>query len=118
MSNQEKKEVINQVMHLLRCGEISSATPNKDVWKHFTFNENSGDSVWVCKQEFGLDLFKTQEDAIKAFWNEYHNQMHRYAQCEVEVLYDNSNDPEPSAAFVDVQDKHAFTIYVQLKKIQ
>ena len=33
MSNQEKKEVINQVMHLLRCGEISSATPNKDVWK-------------------------------------------------------------------------------------
>ena len=33
MSNQEKKEVINQVMHLLRCGDITSATPNKDVWK-------------------------------------------------------------------------------------
>lgn len=118
MSDKEKKEVINRVMHLLRCGKISSATPNKDVWKHFMFNENSGESVWVCKQEFGLGLFKSKEDAMTAFREEYEYQIHRFTKGEVESLYDNSNDPEPSAAFVDVQDKHAFTIYVQLKKIQ
>lgn len=44
MDAKEKKETINRVMHLLRCGKISSATPNKDVWKFFEFEENNG---WI-----------------------------------------------------------------------
>ena len=42
MDAKEKKETINRVMHLLRSGKISSATPNKDVWKFFEFEENNG----------------------------------------------------------------------------
>lgn len=26
------REIINRVMHLLRCGEITAATPNEEVW--------------------------------------------------------------------------------------
>lgn len=48
MDKKEKKETINRVMHLLRCGKISSATPNKDVWKFFEFEENNG---WISVAE-------------------------------------------------------------------
>ena len=40
----DKKETINRVMHLLRSGRITTATPNREVWKHFTFEENNG---WI-----------------------------------------------------------------------
>lgn len=30
-----KKEIINRVMYLLRCKKITTATPNREVWKFF-----------------------------------------------------------------------------------
>jgi len=48
MNAKEKKETINRVMHLLRCGTISTSTPNKEVWKFFEFEENNG---WISVED-------------------------------------------------------------------
>lgn len=80
----DKKETINRVMHLLRSGRITAATPNKEVWKHFTFEEDNG---WISVDDqlppynervlvfYGVDMYigiAMLEDVVgqQTFWND------------------------------------------------
>ena len=63
-------------MHLLRCGEITSATPNCEVWKHFGLDdkkpEPSKEQIPVV--EITTSIPKNLKDYKFMYWDGYHKE--------------------------------------------
>ena len=57
--------------------------------------------VWVCKNEYGVDVFFEEENAKAQFKGEYERLKKAEAKYGYELIFDDSKDNLPAASWRD-----------------